>query len=338
MAIQEEISRYLQEGYTPQQIINKGYSKSTVYKVYDTFKTYVTQIGKPDWSITDIRYNNPNKRYLPRENISISFNFENTSGRDVYINKMGIGVEWLKPETWHAYDVKDLVKSGQRRFFSFLIPIPDDISLGEYELRFGIEAQYLPVIGYQNNSLQTQWTTYPEIIHIKNPLTGIKVFISHSTEDMSLIRQLENHLDINGLEPIIAEDILTPGAVLREKFQAKIREANIFLVLLTENSINSNWVMEETNYALQIGKATIPLKEESVKIESGIEWREFSKHERPEIIFSKIMDGVNSRLNNIQISPNNVQISPQNNAAATIIGIGVLAFLAGLFIGSAGKK
>lgn len=330
MAIQEEISNYLQEGHTPQQIINKGYRKSTVYKVYDTFKTYVTQIGKPDWSIIDIKYNNPNKRYLPRENISISFNFENTSGRDVYINRMGIWIEWLKPEVWHAQDVKDLVKSGQRRFFSFLIPIPDDISLGEYELRFGIEAQYLPVIGYQDQSLQTQWTD-PEIIHIKNPLTGIKVFISHSTEDMSLIRQLENNIDIYGLEPIIAEDLLTPGAVLREKFQAKIREANIFLVLFTENSINSKWVIEETNYALQIGKPTIPLKEESVKIESGIEWREFSKFERPEIIFSKIMDGVNGCINNNQVFP-------QNNAAAAIIGIGILTFLAGLAVGSAERK
>ncbi len=337
MAIQEEISGLLQEGYTPQQIISKGYRKSTVYKVYDPFKTHLTQIGKPEWSITDIKYNNPNKRYLPGEHFSISFNFENTSSKDIYINKLGIWIEWLEPEIWHANDVKDLVKSGQRRFFSFLIPIPNDISLGEYELMFGIEAQYLPVIGYQNNSLQTQWSN-PEIINIKNPLTGIKVFISHSTEDMPLIRQLENHLDINGLEPIIAQDLFTPGAALREKFQAKIKEATIFLVILTENSIKSDWVIEEINYAHQIGKAIIPLKEESVNIKFGIEWIEFSKHDRPEIIFSKIMDGLNSHLNNIQISPNNVQTSSQNNAAAAVIGIGVLAFLARRYIGSAGNK
>jgi hypothetical protein len=336
MGIQEEISKYLQTGYTPQQIINIGYKKSTVYKVYDTFKTYATQIGKPDWTITDIRYNNQNKRYLPRENISISFNFENTSGRDMYINKIGVWVEWLKPDVWIAQDVKDLVKSGQRRLFSFIISVPNDILFGEYELRFGIEAQYLPVIGYQDQLLQTQWTD-PEIIHIKNPLTGIKVFISHSTQDMPLVRQLANHLDNYGLYPIIAEDLITPGAVLKDKFQTEIREANIFLVLFTENSINSTWVVEETNYALQIGKPTIPLKEESVRIDNSIEWIEFSKYERPEIIFSKIMNGVNSRLYNQQIS-NNIPISPQNNAATAIIGIGILAFLAGLFMGSAENK
>jgi hypothetical protein len=304
MTIQDEISRLLQEGYTPQQIIEKGYRKSTVYKVYDTFKTYVTQIGKPYWSVTDIRFSKPNKRYLPQENISVSFNFENSSGRDIYINRMGIGVEWLKPDEWHAQDVKDLVKSGQRRFLSFFIPIPADISLGEYELRFGIEAQYLPALGYQEQSLQTQWTD-PEIIHIKNPVAGIKVFISHSTTDMSLIRQLEKNFDNYGVEPIIAEDLQTPGVVLKEKFQAKIREANIFIVLFTENSINSKWVIEETNYALQIGKPTIPLKEKSVRLESGIEWIEFSKYEKPETIFSKIMAGMNSRLNNINLPPQN---------------------------------
>ncbi len=332
MGIQEEISKYLQEGYTPQQIINKGYRKSTVYKIYDTFKTYITQIGKPDWSIADIMFNNPNKRFLPLENISISFNFENTSDKDMYINRLGIWSEWFKPDEWYAQDVKDLVKPGQRRFFSFIIAIPGNVSLGEYELRFGVEVQYLPAMGYQGQSLQTHLTD-PIIIHIKYPLTGNKVFISHSTMDMSLVRQLENHLDNYGLGPIIAEDVQTPGALLREKFQAKIREATIFLVLFTENSINSKWVIEETNYAYsQTGKIIIPLKEENVHgIESDIEWIVYSKNEMPEIIFQKIMNGINSRFNTNQVSSQNNTLTtpPTYNNAATIIGVGILGFLLG---------
>lgn len=338
MGIQDEIKEYLQKGYTPQQVIKMGHRKSTVYKVYDSFKTNITQIVKPNWYITDIRFNYNNKRYLPGENISISFNFENTSGRDLYINRIGIGVEWLEPDKWHAQDVRDLVKSGQKHFFSFFIPIPINVSLGEYELTFGIEAQYLPVIGYYPQSLQTEWSA-PEIVHIKYPLTSVKVFISHSIKDMSLIRQLENQLDNYGLDPIIAEDIQTPGVVLKEKFQAKIREATIFLVLFTENSINSTWVMEETNYAFQIGKPIIPLKEKSIKIESSIEWIEFSKHEKPETIFPKITDGINSRLNNIQFSPQDITAPAIIGITApAIIGLGILAFLTGLFIGSSGKK
>jgi len=330
VGIQDEISKYLLEGHTPQQIINMGYRKSTVYKVYETLKTYKTQTSKPEWFVTNIMFNKPNKRYLSKESISISFNFENSSQRDMYLHKMGIWIEWLKSNEWYAQDVKDLVKSGQRRFFSFLIPIPEDVSLGEYELRFGIQGQYLPVIGYQDQSLQTQWSE-PEIIHIKHPERGIKLFISHSTQDMQLIRGLEQLLDNYGIESIIAEDIRTPGTELREKFREKIRESTIFLVLFTENSINSKWVIEETNYAFQIGKPVIPLKEKSVKIETEIEWIEFSKYEKPETIFSKIMDGINSRLRKIQPP---LQIDP----IIGIIGVGILAFLAGLFIGSAKKK
>ena len=203
--------------------------------------------------------------------------------------------------------------------------------LGEYELRFGIRGQYLPVVKYQDQSLQVRWSE-PEIIHIKYPLNGIKIFISHSTLDMPLIRQLEQYLDNYGFEPIIAEDIRSPGMLLREKFQAKIREATIFLVLFTENSIRSKWVIEETNYALQIGKPIIPLKEESVKINLDIEWIEFSKYEKPEIIFSRIMDGINNCFKKLPLAP---QVA---GTGLTIIAVGILAFLTGLFIGFVRKE
>lgn len=329
MGVQDEITKYLQDGYTPQQIISMGYKKSTVYKVHETLKTYITQIGKADWYATDIRFNEP--RYLPRDKISVSFSFENTSSKDMYLYEMGIWVEWLKQGEWYAQGVRDLVKAGQRRFFSFLIPIPNDISLGEYELRFGIKSQYLPVMEYEDQTLQVQWSE-PEIIHIKYPLTGVKIFISHSTQDMQLIRQLEQHIDNYGFEPMIAEDIRSPGTLLREKFQSKIREATIFLVLFTEKSISSKWVVEETNYAIKLGIPLIPLKEESIKIKLDIEWIEFSKYDKPETIFSKIMDGINNRLGNVRLAP---QVIP---AIAIGIGIVILAFLAGLFIGSARKK
>jgi len=248
-----------------------------------------------------------------------------------YLSEIGIWVEWLKSYEWYAQNVKDLAKSGQKRFFSFLIPVPDGISLGEYELRFGVKAQYLPVIEYQDQILQVQWSE-PEIIHIKHPFNGVKIFISHSTQDMTLVRQLEQHLDNYGFEPIIAEDIRTPGALLREKFEEKIREATILLVLFTEESITSKWVIEETNYSLKIGKPIIPLKEESVRIKLDIEWIEFSKYDKPEIIFSKIMDGINNRLRTIPLAP---QVIP---AIAVGLGIVILAFLAGFFIGSVRRK
>ncbi len=337
---ENEISKYLAQGYTPQQVINmgKGFRKSTVYKVHKALRTYVANISPPDWVITNTQFDHLDKRYLSGQKVSVTFNFENTSTKDIYLTRIGMQFEWQKNE-WCALDVRDLIKAGQKRFFSIPIPVPisDKIALGEYEYRFGVEAQYLPVMGYQDQLIQTQWSE-PEIIHVKYPLRGIKLFISHSTLDIPLIRQLEQYLDNYGIESIIAEDIRTPGEILREKFQAKIREATIFLVLFTENSIRSQWVIEETNYALEIRKPSVLLKEESIKeIKSDIEWEEFSKYEAFEIIFLKIMESIESHLKNIHITPqNNATIG--NTSMDKVIGVGVLAFLGGLFLGSLAAK
>ena len=46
MGIEEEISKLLQQDYTPQQLIQMGYQKSTVYKVYYSFKMYIAKTNK----------------------------------------------------------------------------------------------------------------------------------------------------------------------------------------------------------------------------------------------------------------------------------------------------
>ena len=327
MGIEEEISKLLQQGYTPQQLIQMGYRKSTVYKVYNSIKTYIAEVSKPEWYITDIKFNREEPRYLPGEKISLSFNFRNASNMDVYLYRIGLWIEWLKPNEWYVQDVRDLVKPGQKRFFSFSIQVPEDITLGEYELRFGIEKQYLPVIRYQGQSLPIEWSE-PIIVHIKYPLKEIKVFISHSVHDKYLVRQLAQQLDNYGIEPIIAEDIQEPGVKLMEKFQEKIRAATIFLVIFTEQSIRSKWVIEETNYALQIRKPIIPLKEESIKVDLDIEWIEFSRYEKPEILSSRIINAIETRLKNIP------QIAPLISILIPIF----IGFLGCYLIGSAKRK
>jgi len=326
MGIEEEIEKLLRQGHSPQQLIQMGYRKSTVYKVYRSIKTYIAEVSKPEWCITDIKFNPEGPRYLPGENISLSFNFQNTSNMDIYLYRIGLWIEWLKPNEWYVQDVRELVKPGQKRFFSFSIQVPENIVLGEYELKFGVEKQYLPIAGYQGQSLSTEWSE-PIIIHIKYPLKGVKVFVSHSVHDIHLVRQLAQQLDNYGFEPIIAEDIQEPGVQLMEKFREKIREATIFLVIFTDQSVRSKWVIEETNYARQIGKPIIPLKEESLKIELDIEWIEFSRYEKPEIFASKIINAIESRLRNI----------PQVTPFVFILAALFLGFFGGYFMGSTKK-
>lgn len=89
---------------------------------------------------------------------------------------------------------------------------------------------------------------------------------------MTIVRQLEEQLDNEGIQVLIAEDIREPGVQVKHKLESKIRESNIVVALFTEDGINSEWVIYETNYAKQINKLIIPLREESVSIQSDVEW------------------------------------------------------------------
>jgi hypothetical protein len=318
MSTEDDIARRLLQGYTPNQLIEEGFKKSTVYKVNQEIKTHLAQTSKPEWKINSLFP--PEPRAMPKQNLALSLQFENSSDKDMYLYKIGIWTEWMEKDTWVSQDVKDLLKPGQRRNFSFLLSVPDNIAFGEYSMTFGVEMQYLPTSQYQ--PLQTQWTE-PVVFHVKKPLRNIRVFLSHSTIDMTLVRTLEKQLDNEGIAVIIGEDKENPGAILTQKFMSLIQGCTIFVALLTEESVNSQWVQMEMNYAKQINKPLILLKEENALVQSEREWTPFSKYDPPEILLKKIMDAINKILS----------IRPEISPAAAVIGAGILAFILGLALG-----
>jgi len=181
---------------------------------------------------------------------------------------------------------------------------------------FGIEAQRLSM--NQHQPLQTEWAD-PLVFCVKKPFRGVVIFLSHSTEDMTLVRQLEEQMENEGIKVIIAEDIRESGVEIEQKLQTKIRESSTVIALLTEKGVNSKWVAYETDYAKHIGRHVIPLKEENVNIESKLEWVPFSKYDPPEELFRKVMEAIEQRSGESPLAP--------------ILGLGILAFLLMLFAG-----
>jgi hypothetical protein len=312
MSTEDEIQKRLLQGYTPAQLIAEGFKKSTVYKVAQEIRAHLMQTTKSEWEITNIYP--PEPRAPPKQKVAISFQFENTSAKEIYLYRIGIATEWMEKDTWVAQEVRDLIKPGQKRHFNLLVHVPE-IALGEYTLAFGVEMQYLPVNEYQ--PLQTLWTE-PIVFHVKKPLQNLCVFLSHSTKDMTLVRQLEKQLDNEGITVILGEDRKSPGAELKQKFEKLIRDCQIFIALLTEEGANSEWVMHEVNYAKQIRKPMILLKEENVSIKSDIEWESFSKSDLPEILLGKIMKAIS-------------QVR-ETSPFGAIIGLGLLALILGAFL------
>lgn len=292
MGIEDEIRELLQTGNSAASVIDRGYKKSTVYKIYNTLKTFSRKITKPEWIIENIIFNNPNIRYLPGDSVTVSFYFKNNSDRDIYIVNLGINTEWMiEDHTWYSQKLNTILKPNQKKYTSLIFPIPQTLALGEYELLFGVECQYLPVIDYREQSLKTQWSE-PQIIDVKHPLTNDKLFLSHSVKNAQLVHELEKRLDNFGIETIIGEDKSEPGQLLEKKFKEQINSCTIFMALLTDEAIRSDWVNTEVNHAISISKPSILLKEQDLNVKMKYEWTPFSKYDDPEKIFQTIMTSI----------------------------------------------
>lgn len=316
MGTEDEIRYHLHQGISPKTLIEQyNYRKSTVYKVADSIRTYSTNTTPPLWTIGNIRFSKINARYLPGEAIRIDFYLQNQASRDLYLQNIGIQTEWMINQgTWYSNSVNSIIRPKEWRYFSISFPIPNEISLGEYELLFGVEGQYLPAISQERVS--TIWS-YPQVLHIKHPLTGKKVFLSHSVENKFLVRELEKKLDEYGIETYIGEDIPKPGVLLEEKFKRLIESSSFLIALLTNPAVESPSVRMEIEYARSINKPMILLKDRAVNISSPFEWTEFSSHDPPEHTFQIIMDAIQK-----------VNKTNNDGAIGFAIGIGLLALLA----------
>ena len=322
MNIEEEIRERFGQGNTPADLVRQGYRKSTVYKVYGKVNAEWFPIREQQWKIIGINFGKT--RYQPGDNGFVSFTFENSSQQDFYLTRIGIQSEWDRlNQKWFAQEVNELVKPRNKRFFSINFQIPKNLPLDEYAIWFGVEGQYLPVTEYQPQ-ITTSWSDPPIILDIKQPMTNIKLFISHSTQDMNLIQELEKRLDLNGIQTIIAENLISPGANIEQKIYDQIRASTVLLAIFTDNAARSEMVIKEINYASTIKKPLLLLKEKNTEIKSSLEWVEFSNNDPPDELLRKIMES-------LRVMESQGQIS---NPWAGIIGLGILALLAGIISGS----
>lgn len=316
MGIEDDIRYHLLQGATPKTVIEQHhYRKSTVYKVAETIRTFSSNTIPPLWRIGNIRFNKNDSRYMPGEAVRVDFYLTNEASKDLYLQKIGIQTEWMINQgIWYSNSVNSIIKPRDWKYFSISFPVPPEIPLGEYELLFGVEGQYLPAISQER--VETTWS-YPQVLNIKHPLSGKKVFLSHSVENKFLVRELEKKLDEYGIETYIGEDISQPGSLLEDKFKRLIAASSMLIALLTNSAIQSPWVNLEIEYAKSINKPMILLKDKSVNISSPFEWVEFSSQDPPEHTFQIIMDAIQK-----------INKSNNDGVIGFAIGVGLLALLA----------
>ena len=106
-----------------------------------------------------------------------------------------------------------------------------------------------------------------------------KIFISSSSKDLDLARDLAKRLRKSGLKVVMPEPAETINAeYIKGRLKVVLRTVTEVIVILTKNSVNNQWVMFEIGYATSSGVHVTPIIQ-------GIEQKEL-----PEII--KQMDYV----------------------------------------------
>jgi hypothetical protein len=78
----------------------------------------------------------------------------------------------------------------------------------------------------------------------------MRVFISHSSKDTPIARQLARRLSEAGLRVWIPEDEILPGDNWAKKVGQALEESDLMVVLVTPHAFESEWLKEEIQYAL----------------------------------------------------------------------------------------
>lgn len=79
----------------------------------------------------------------------------------------------------------------------------------------------------------------------------MKTFLSHSSRDKALVREIRSHLPKH-IDPWLDEERLLIGSDLRLSIQQAIQEdADFVVIFLGREAIRSEWVQTELRWALE---------------------------------------------------------------------------------------
>ncbi len=119
-------------------------------------------------------------------------------------------------------------------------------------------------------------------------------FISYSTKDKEFVSRINQALNENGVNTWIDFQQINPGEMWKNSLEAALKKADIIIMVLTENSLNSNYVMNEFIASKRIGKKIITIKYgqfNNVNLPnalSDIQWIDFTQNFRNS--FARLLD------------------------------------------------
>ena len=86
-----------------------------------------------------------------------------------------------------------------------------------------------------------------------------RIFISYSTKDLAIVKELQRYLQDPSVEVFVAEYSVLPGDKLNDKIKKAIRACDHFVLLWSKNSKASEWVSQEIAIAHENDKDILPI-------------------------------------------------------------------------------
>ena len=94
---------------------------------------------------------------------------------------------------------------------------------------------------------------------MSNTFSGTQVFISYSRRDTEFVKKLDESLKQEGLEVWVDWEDIPLSANWMEEIEAGIEGADVFVFVISPDSLASEVCRKELNYAMMRNKRFIPV-------------------------------------------------------------------------------
>lgn len=154
---------------------------------------------------------------------------------------------------------------------------------------------------------------------------SFNVFISYSTKDLPTVEHVKRALAVPGVNVFIAEYSAEPGAPLAARIDAAIRTCNLFVLLWSRNSKESEWVPQEIGIARACSKQIVPIvMDKGLNLPGFIKDLKYAElHRGPEALMRWLRERV------VAQAAAKAKAESNSRTFATVATIGALLLLAG---------
>ena len=114
---------------------------------------------------------------------------------------------------------------------------------------------------------------------------SFKIFLSYSTKDLQHANDLQTELQGTPINLYVADRSLQAGCEIRASLMEEIRSCSLFVLIWSEKSKDSEWILWEVGQAAALNKQIIPIALQSdSKVPASLAHLKFLglSHESPE--------------------------------------------------------